>query len=155
MADEMKSLRKYEVWELVEPPFGRKVVGSKWVYKIKRDGDGRIERYKARLVAQGYTQTKGADQDETFSPVVRMESLRMIVGLAAKHTLKLHQLDVTTAFLNGQLQEEVYMEQPDGFIAEGQEKLACKLRRSIYGLKQNPRCWNTTLDAYMKEIGFL
>ena len=79
----------------------------------------------------------------------------MIVGPAAKHTLKLHQQDVTTAFLNGQLQEEVYMEQPDGFIAEGQEKLACKLRRSIYGLKQNPRCWNTTLDAYMKEIGFL
>ena len=106
-------------------------------------------------MAQGYTQTKGADYDETFSPVVRMESLRMIVGLAAKHTLKLHQLDVTTAFLNGQLQEEVYMEQPDGFIAEGQEKVVCKLRRSIYGLKQSPRCLNTTLDTYMKEIGFL
>ncbi len=147
MADEMKSFRKNEVWELVEPPLGRKVIGSKCVYKIKRDGNVRIERYKARLVTQGYTQTKGADYDEPFSPVVRMESLRMIVGLAAKHTLKLHQLDVTTAFLNGKLQEEVYMEQPDGFIAEGQEKLVCKQRRRIYGLKQSPRCWNTTLDA--------
>ena len=91
-------------------------------------------------MAQCYIQTKGADYDETFSPVVRMESLGMIVGLAAKRTLKLHQQDVTTAFLNGQLQEEVYMEQPDRFIAEGQEKVVCTLRRSINGLKQSPRC---------------
>ena len=140
MEEEMQSLQNNEVWELVEPPLGRKVVGCKWVYKIKRDGDGRIERYKARLVA-----TLGADYDETFSPVVRMESLRMLIGLAAR--LKLHQLDVTT-----QWAEE---EQPNGFIAEGQEKLVCKLKRSIYGLKQSPRCWNATLDTYMKEIGFL
>ena len=106
-------------------------------------------------MAQCYIQTKGADYDETFSPVVRMESLGMIVGLAAKCTLKLHQQDVTTAFLIGQLQKEIYMEQPDRFIAEGQEKLVCKLRPSIFGLKQSPRCWNTTLNAYMKKIGFL
>ena len=91
------------------------------------------------------------DYDETFSPI-RMESLRMIIGLAARHSLKLHQLDVSTAFLNG---EEVYMEQLESFVAEGQERLVCKLKRSIYGLKQSPRCWNATLDAYLKTIGFL
>ncbi len=104
-----------------------KPVGSKWVYKVKVEGDGRVERFKARLVAQGYTQTKGAkgaDYDETFSPVVRMESLRTVVSLAVRNGLKLHQLDVTTAFLNGKLQEEIYMRQPEGFIAEGH--LVCK-----------------------------
>ena len=87
----------------------RKIVGSKWVFKVKHDSDGRVERYKARLVAQGYTQQRGADYDETFSPVIRMESLRTVIGLAARNRLKLHHLDVTTAFLNGRLQEEVYM----------------------------------------------
>ena len=151
----MRSLVENDVWELVQPPVNRKIVGSKWVFKVKRDGDGRVERYKARLVAQGYTQQRGADYDETFSPVVRMESLRTVIGLAARNGLKLHQLDVTTAFLNGRLQEEVYMYQPEGFVAQGQEHLVCKLNRSLYGLKQSPRCWNSTLDNYLKKIGFL
>ena len=155
MEVEMKSLQDNNVWELVKLPEGRKCVGSKWVYKVKVDGDGHVERYKARLVAQGYTQQKGADYDETFSPVVRMESVRTVVGLAVRHGLKLHQLDITTAFLNGELEEEVYMHQPEGFVADGQEDLVCKLKRSIYGLKQSPRCWNTTLDTYLKKIGFL
>ena len=152
---EMRSLVENDVWELVQPPVNRKIVGSKWVFKVKHDGDGRVERYKARLVAQGYTQQRGADYDETFSPVVRMESLRTVIGLAARNGLKLHQLDVTTAFLNGRLQEEVYMHQPEGFVAQGQEHLVCKLNRSLYGLKQSPRCWNSTLDNYLKKIGFL
>ena len=155
MEVEMESLRNNDVWELVELPVGWKVVGSKWVYKVKVDSDGRVERYKARLVAQGYTQQKGADYDETFCPVVRMESVRTVIGWAVRNGLKLHQLDVTAAFLNGELEEEVYMRQPEGFVAEGREHLVCKLRRSIYGLKQSPRCWNFTLDSYLKKIGFL
>ena len=126
------------VWDLVELPEEQNCVGSKWVYKVKVDGDGHIDRYKARLVAQGYTQQKGADYDETFSPVIRMESVRTVVGLAVRNGLMQHQLDITTAFLNGELKEEVYMRQPKGFIADGQEHLVCKLKRSIYGLKQSP-----------------
>ena len=155
MQAEMRSLRRNDVWELVELPENRKVVGSKWVYKVKVDGDGQVERYKARLVAQGFTQQRGADYDETFSPVVRMESLRTVVGLAVRNGLRLHQLDVTTAFLNGKLEEVLYMRQPEGFVAEGREQLVCKLKRSIYGLKQSPRCWNSTIDGYLKQLGFL
>ena len=155
MEAEMESLHNNHVWDRVELPEEQNCVGSKWVYKVKVDGDGHIDRHKARLVAQGYTQRKGADYDETFSPVVRMESVRTVVGLAVRNGLKLHQLDITTAFLNGELKEEVYMRQPKGFIADGQEHLVCKLKRSIYGLKQSPRCWNYTLDNYLKKIGFL
>ena len=155
MEAEMSSLQRNNVWELVELPEDRKVVGSKWVFKVKFDGNGRVERYKARLVAQGFSQQRGADYDETFAPVVRMESLRTVVGLAVRNGLRLHQLDVTTAFLNGKLEEVVYMQQPEGFIADGQEHLVCRLKRSIYGLKQSPRCWNSTIDGYLKQLGFL
>lgn len=106
MEAEMKSLNDNEVWELVPLPEHRKLIDSKWVFKIKTDADGKVERYKARLVAQGFTQEQGADYDETFCPVVRMESVRTIIALAAQHELKLHQVDITTAFLNGHLQEE-------------------------------------------------
>ena len=152
MEAEMRSLEHNDVWELVELPKGCKVVGSKWVFKVKVDSDGRVERYKARLVAQGLTQQKGADYDETFSPVVRMESLRTVVCLAVRNGLSLHQLDVTTAFLNGKLEAVVYMQQPEGFVVEGREHLVCRLKCSIYGLKQSPRCWNSTIDGY---LGFL
>ena len=109
MEVEMESLHNNDVWELVDLPVGRKAVGSKWVYKVKVDGDGRVERYKAQLVAPGYTQQKGADCDETFCPVVRMESVRTVIGWTVRNSLKLHQLDVTAAFLNGELEEEVCM----------------------------------------------
>ena len=155
MQAEMRSLESNNVWELVELPEDRKVVGSKWVYKVKVDSDGRMERCKARLVAQGFSQRRGDDYDETFSPVVRMESLRAVVGLAVRNGLSLHQLDVTTAFLNGRLEEVVYMRQPEGFVAEGSEHLVCRLKRSIYGLKQSSRCWNSTIDGYLKQLGFL
>lgn len=154
MEKEMESLLKNEVWDLVEPPKGRKIIGSKWVFKEKVGADGTTERYKARLVAQGYSQQCGLDYDETFSPVVRTESVRTVIALAAKNNLLLHQMDVTTAFLNGTLKEEVYMKQPKGFIKEGKEHLVCKLNKSIYGLKQSPRCWNTVLDDHLCKIGF-
>ena len=114
-----------------------------------------MERHKARLVAQGFSQKFGDEYDETFCPVVRFESVRTIIALAAQHGLKLHQMDVTTAFLNGELKEEIYMKQPEGFIAKGKEHLVCKLNRSIYGLKQSPRCWNSVLDDKLKKMGFV
>ena len=129
MKKEMESLYENEVWDLVEPPKGRKIVGSKWVFKEKMGEDGTAERYKALLVAQGFSQKCGLDYDETFSPVVRTESVRSMIALAAKDNLLIHQMDVTTAFLNGSLEEEVYMKQPEGFSTKGKEHLVCKLKR--------------------------
>ena len=154
MKMEMKSLEENNVWDLVELPPERKTVGSKWVFKKKTGADDLVQRYKARLVAQGYTQKYGTDYDETFCPVVRQESLRLLIALSVQRGLKLHQVDVTTAFLNGTLEEEVFMKQPEGFEVRGKEHLVCRLKKSIYGLKQSPRCWNTALDNNLKELGF-
>ena len=126
-------------------------MGSKWVFKVKTNADDSMESYKAHVVAQGYSQKEGFDYDETFSPVVRSESIRSVVALASKNGLKLHQMDITTAFLNGDLEE---VKQPKGFLVDGPEHLVCRLKRSIYGLKQAPRCWNQALDAQLKSMGF-
>ena len=155
MEKEIESLHVNEVWDLVELPKERKAVGSKWVFKTKRSANGTVERHKARLVAQGYSQQYGQDYDETFSPVVRFESLRTVIALAVQNGLKLHQMDVTTAFLNGKLKEEVYMKQPEGYTVKGKEDLVCRLKKSIYGLKQSPRCWNSALDSHLKKMGFI
>ena len=106
-------------------------------------------------MAQGFSQKHGLDYDETFSPVVRFESLQTVIALSVQYSLKLHQMDVTTAFLKGELEEEVYMRQPDGFIAKGQEGFVCKLKRSVYGLQQSPRCWNSALDSQLRKMGFV
>ena len=143
-----------DVWELLKLPKERKAVGSKWVFKIKTDADGSVEQYKARLVAQGYTQKFGFDYDETFSFMVRFESVRTVITLAAQHGLKLKQMDVTCAFLNGELEEEICIKQPEGFEVKSKEHRVCKLRRSIYGLKQSPRCWNTILNGKLERMGF-
>lgn len=108
-------------------PEGRKVIGSKWVFKVKHNADGSVENHKARLVAQGFSQKYSVDCDETFSPVVRFESIRTVITLTVKKELKILQMDVNTAFLHGGLEEEVYMRQPEGFVFEGQEHLVCKL----------------------------
>ena len=150
MEKEMNSLSKNDVWELVELPKDRKAVGSKWVFKVKFNADGSVERHKARLVAQGYSQKPGLDYDKTFSPVVRFESLRTVIALALQNDLQLHRMDVT----NGEL-EDVYMRQPEGFAVPGKENLVCKLRRNIYGLKQSPRCWSSILDSPLKGMGFV
>ena len=154
MEKEMNSLFENDVYDLVELPPQHKAIGSKWVYKIKTGADGTIERYKARLVAKGYSQKYSMDYDETFCPVVRQESLRTLIAIAQQSEMKLHQVDVNTAFLNGMLEEEVYMQQPQGFIKQGEERLVCRLNKSIYGLKQAPRCWNMALDTYLKELKF-
>ena len=154
METEMTSLRENHVWDLVKFPVGKKTVGSKWVYKVKTGADGSVQRYKARLVAQGFTQQYGTDFDETFCPVVRQESLQLLMALSVRYGLSIHQVDVTTAFLNGMLEKEVYMQQPKGFECPGKEEFVYKLNKSIYSLKQLPCCWNSTLDAFLKEMQF-
>ena len=151
---EYHSLIKNEAWDLVDLPEGKHVIGSKWVFKVKYSANGEIDRYKARLVAQGFRQKKGQDYDETFSPVVRPESVRALVAYAIQKGMLIHQLDIATAFLNGDLEEDVFMTQPEGFTQNGQEKLVCKLNKSLYGLKQSPRCWNTALDKTLNSHGF-
>ena len=120
MKAEIDSLHENDVWELVKLPKDCKPVGSKWVFKVKTNADSSFERCKAHLIAQGYSQ-KGLDYDETVSPVVRSESVRSVIALASKNDLKLHQMDITTAFLNGDLEKEVYMKQPEGFLVESRE----------------------------------
>ena len=154
MEKEMNSLISNDVWELVECPPDRRIVGSKWIFKRKIDEDGAIERYKARVVAQGCSQRFGVDYEETFSPVVRFESIRSVIALGVQHKFQLQQMDVSTAFLHGELTDEVYMRQPEGFVEPGREHLVCRLKRSIYGLKQSPRCWNHALDTQLKVMGF-
>ena len=151
---EYESLIENHTWDLVELPKDRKPVGCKWIFKAKYKDDGEIERFKARLVAQGYAQKPGIDFHETFSPVVKHSSIRSLLSYGVNRDMKIHQMDVVTAFLNGNLDEEIYMHQPEGFVQKGQENLVCRLRKSIYGLKQSPRCWNTVLDSYLQELDF-
>ncbi|KAK3895615.1 hypothetical protein Pcinc_000538 [Petrolisthes cinctipes] len=155
MKQEMSSIQESDVYELVELPKGSKALKCRWVFKKKILRNGSVERYKARLVAQGCSQKFGIDYDETFCPVARFESVRTVLALASQRGMKLHHMDVTTAFLNGTLMEEVYMKQPDGFVEQGKETMVCKLKKSIYGLKQSPRCWNYALDSSLRELGFV
>ena len=143
-----------KTWELVNLPRGRKVLQNKWVYRIKHEGDEKKERYIAKLVVKGFSQKEGIDFTEIFSPVVKMSSIRVILGLVATLDLECEQLDVKTAFLHGELEEEIYMEQPEGFIEKGKEGLVCRLKKSLYGLKQAPRQWYKKFDSFMLEHGF-
>ena len=154
MKDEMESMSSNGVWDLEQIPKGAKTVGCKWVYKTKYDSRGNIERFKARLVAKGFTQREGIDYNETFSPVSCKDSLRIIMALVAHYDLELHQMDVKTTFLNGDLEENVYMAQPKGFVVEGKERMGCRLKKSIYGLKQASRQWNLKFDRTIKNFGF-
>ncbi|KAH7864181.1 hypothetical protein Vadar_026696 [Vaccinium darrowii] len=144
----------YHTWELVDLPPGSKPLGYKWIFKRKMKADGSIDKYKARLVIKGYRQKEGLDYFDTYSPVSRINSIRMIIAIAALRNLEIHQMDVKTAFLNGDLEEEIYMEQPEGFSASGQEGKVCKLVRSLYGLKQAPKQWHEKFDYAMLSSGF-
>ncbi|KAH9685593.1 hypothetical protein KPL70_014018 [Citrus sinensis] len=155
MNQEMESVYSNKVWELVEAPNGVKPIGCKWIYKRKRGVDGRVETFKARLVAKGFTQKEGIDYEETFSPVAMLKSIRILLSIAAVLDYEIWQTDVKTAFLNGHLEENIYMQQPDGFIQKGQEHMVCKLQRSIYGLKQASRSWNIRFDQAIKSFGFI
>jgi hypothetical protein len=131
MTEEYQSIIKNEVWEIVPKPKSKDVVSSKWLFKIKHVADGSIEKYKERFVARGFSQKEGIDYEETFAHVVRYTSIRTIIALAAKTKWKLHQMDVKITFLNGVIEEEVYIEQPQGFEVEYRKSHVCKLKKAL------------------------
>ena len=152
---EMESMySNYSIWSLVEAPKGVKPIRCKWIYKRKRRPDGKEETLKARLVAKCYTQKEGIDYEETFLPVAMLKSIRILLAVDASLDYEIWQMDVKTTFLKGSLEEDIYMQQPEGFIARGQEHMACKLQRSIYGLKQASRTWNIRFDQAITLYGF-
>ncbi|GJZ84123.1 retrotransposon protein, putative, ty1-copia subclass [Tanacetum coccineum] len=151
---EMQSMKDNEVWELVDLLPNRKIVGHKWLFKKKTDMDGAVHTYKARLVAKGFTQTLGINYEETFSLVVDIRAIRILIAIAVFYDDKIWQMDVKTAFLNGYLNKKVYMEQPEGFVSQKYPNRVCKLKRSIYRLKQASRQWNKRFDDEIKKFGF-
>ncbi|CAA7039007.1 unnamed protein product [Microthlaspi erraticum] len=152
--DEILSINKNKTWTLVDLPRGAKPIGLKWVFKLKRNSDGSINKHKARLVAKGYVQRYGIDFEEVFAPVARIETIRLLISLAASKGWEIHHLDVKTAFLHRELKETVYVSQPDGFVVKGSEEKVYKLNRALYGLKQAPRAWNDKLNLILKELQF-
>jgi hypothetical protein len=154
MEDEMRSMSANQVWKLEEILKGAKTVGCRWVYKIKHDSKGNIDRFKARLVVQAFTQRERIDYNETFSPVSSKDPFIIIMELVTYYDIELHQMDVNTTLLNGGLYENVYMAQPKGFVIEGKENLGCHLTKFIYGLKQTSRQWYLKFDGTIRKFGF-
>lgn len=162
MTKEIGSLEENGTWELVELPPGRKAIKSQWVFvskpivpgEAKDHIQGETKDYRAHLVAKGFTQMAGIDYKETFSPVARLDSLRLLLSLAATYDWEIHQVDIKSAYLNGHLDEEIYMEQPKGFKMPGKEKKVCHLRKALYGLKQAGRQWHKHLQDTLRNFGF-
>jgi len=154
MNEEMLSLEKNQTWKLVSLPKNQRVVGSKWVFK-KKEGISGVEapRYKARLVAKGFTQVEGIDYNEIFSPVVKHCSIRVLMMIVNMYDLELEQMDVKTAFLHGELEETIYMQQPEGFVEDNTK--VCFLKQSLYRLKQSPRQWYRQFDEFLVKAGFV
>jgi len=155
MEEEMYMIEKNQTWKLVERPQNRKVIGVKWVFRTKLNADGTINKHKARLVVKGYAQVFGVDFSETFAPVARLDTIRLLLAIAAQKGWKVFQLDVKSAFLNGFLEEEIYVDQPEGFIVKGHEDKVYLLKKALYGLKQAPRAWYSRIDDHLLKLGFV
>lgn len=153
--EEVRALEKNGTWEITDLPRGKKPVGCKWIFTVKYKADGNVDRYKARLVAKGFTQSYGIDYQETFAPVAKLNTVRVLLSLAANLDWSLHQLDVKNAFLNGDLEEEVYMDIPAGLETTSNFNKVCRLRKSLYGLKQSPRAWFERFTKVVKGYGFV
>eukprot|EP00253_Pinus_taeda_P004464 PITA_04464 len=154
MEAEFQSLQNNQTWTLSDLLVGKKPINCKWVYKVKYKTDGTLDKYKARLVARGFSQKEGIDYEETFAPTAKMSTIQLVLALAAQFNWKVHQMDVKSAFLNGDLQEEFYMTQPPGFKVAGQEQKVCRFVKALYGLKQAPRAWYMKIDQYLIDHGF-
>ena len=155
MEEEITSIEKNDMWTLVKAPKSCKPIGVKWLYKLKKNRLGEIVKHKARLVVKGYRQRYRIDYDEKFFLVARFESIRILIALAAQECWCLHHLDVKSTFLNGEIKEEIYESQPEGYMKEGKEEWVIKVNKALYGLKQAPRAWNVKLDDTLKSIGFM
>eukprot|EP00268_Persea_americana_P056077 TRINITY_DN6570_c0_g1_i4.p1 TRINITY_DN6570_c0_g1~~TRINITY_DN6570_c0_g1_i4.p1 ORF type:complete len:520 (+),score=81.62 TRINITY_DN6570_c0_g1_i4:3057-4616(+) len=151
---EIKAIEKNGTWELTELPRGAKKIGVKWIFKTKLNERGEVHKCKARLVAKGYTQQAGIDYTEVFAPVARWDTIRMILALAANREWSVYQLDVKSAFLHGELSEEVFIERPQGYEVEGAQDKVYKLKKALYGLKQAPRAWFSIIESYFIKEGF-
>uniref|UniRef100_A0ACD5TR82 Uncharacterized protein n=1 Tax=Avena sativa TaxID=4498 RepID=A0ACD5TR82_AVESA len=154
MQEEMSAIDENQTWALTDLPGTHRAIGLKWVFKVKRDPAGNIVKYKARLVAKGYAQRQGVDFEEVFAPVARLETVRLLLALAAQGGWQVHHMDVKSAFLNGDLVKEVYVQQPPGFIDGKQKNKVYRLRKALYGLRQAPCAWNAKLDTSLQELGF-
>jgi len=155
MDEEIESIEKNQTWDLVDIPKEKDVISVNWVYKTKHDAEGNTQKHKARLVAWGFTQQPEIDFNETFAPVARMDTVRSVLAMVAHNHWSVHQMDVKSTFLNGELEEEVYVEQPQGYEVHGQEDKVYRLNKALYGLKQAPRAWYSRIDAYLTQNGFL
>ncbi|RVW25921.1 Retrovirus-related Pol polyprotein from transposon RE1 [Vitis vinifera] len=152
--DEIDALEKNGTWTITDLPVGKRPVGCKWIFTIKYKADGSVERFKARLVARGFTQSYGIDYQETFAPVAKLNTIRILLSLAVNQDWCLQQLDIKNAFLNGDLEEEVYMEIPPGFEESMAKNQVCKLQKSLYGLKQSPRAWFDRFTKAVLKLGY-
>ena len=153
MNEEMASLQENKTWSLEERPTDAQLISAKWVFKVKMDAQGNVERFKARLVARGFMQREGIDFNEVYAPVSKYTTVRALLSMAAAEDLELHQLDIKTAFLNGELEETIYMKQPEGY-EEGGPSMVCHLHKSLYGLRQAPRAWHARLKTELESMGF-
>lgn len=154
MNEEIESILRNDTWDLVELPTNKTPIGCKWLFKPKMNEDVSIEKLKARLVAKGYSQHECIDFDDTFAHVAKLNAISILIALATKYNWELHQLDVKSAFLNGELKEEIYLVQPEGFVKQGHEHLVCRLKKALYGLKQAPTSWYGKVDSFFLEYGF-
>ncbi|CAL5421506.1 unnamed protein product [Camellia sinensis] len=155
MLDEYNALQHQSTWSLVPLPPSKHSIGCKWVFKIKRNSDGTVARHKARLVAKGFLQQQGVDFQDTFSPMAKQPTIRILLCFALHHHWPLKQLDISNAFLHSHLDEEVYMDQPPSFVDPQQPTLVCKLHKAFYGLKQAPRAWFSAFSSFLLSQGFL
>ena len=155
MEDEHDALQRNHTWSLVPRPPGTNLIGCKWIFKTKQKADGSIDKFKARLVARGFTQQYGIDYQDTFSPVVKPATVRLVLSIAVARDWHLRQIDISNAFLHGVLDETAYMQQPPGFQDPRYPDYVCKLHKSIYGLKQSPRAWYSRLSDRLHQLGFV
>ena len=154
MNEELDQIENNKTSKLFPKPQDKNVIGTKWVFKNKVNENGQVIRNKARLVCKGYAQVEGVYFEETFAPVARLEKIRMFLAFASYKNLKVYQMDVKSVFFNGNLEEEVYIEQPQGFQLTDKGNYVCKLNKDLYGLKQAPRAWQERLDSYLQVQGF-